>query len=54
MEPIVYERDGFVLTPTTFPGMYEQFCKMVVPVLQKRGVFRTEYAGATLREHLRS
>ena len=45
--------DGFVLTPTTFPGMYEQFCKAVVPALQKRGVFRTEYAGATLREHLR-
>ncbi len=45
--------DGFVLTPTTFPGMYEQFCKTVVPILQKRGVFRTEYAGTTLREHLR-
>jgi FMN-dependent oxidoreductase (nitrilotriacetate monooxygenase family) len=45
--------DGFVLTPTTFPGMYEQFCKTVVPVLQERGVFRKEYAGVTLREHLR-
>jgi FMN-dependent oxidoreductase (nitrilotriacetate monooxygenase family) len=45
--------DGFVLTPTTFPGMYEQFCKTVVPLLQRRGVFRTEYAGTTLREHLR-
>ena len=45
--------DGFVLTPTTSPGMYEQFCKTVVPVLQKHGVFRREYAGATLREHLR-
>jgi FMN-dependent oxidoreductase (nitrilotriacetate monooxygenase family) len=44
--------DGFVLTPTTFPGMYEEFCRMVVPILQERGVFRTEYAGATLREHL--
>ena len=44
--------DGFVLTPTTFPGMYEQFCKTVVPILQKRGVFRTEYTGRTLREHL--
>ena len=43
-----------MLTPTTFPGMYEQFCKTVVPVLQKRGVFRTEYTGTTLREHLRS
>jgi FMN-dependent oxidoreductase (nitrilotriacetate monooxygenase family) len=45
--------DGFVLTPTTFPGMFEQFCKTVVPILQKRGVFRTEYSGRTLREHLR-
>jgi alkanesulfonate monooxygenase SsuD/methylene tetrahydromethanopterin reductase-like flavin-dependent oxidoreductase (luciferase family) len=46
--------DGFVLTPTTMPGMYEQFCRAVVPVLQRRGVFRTEYEGATLREHLRN
>lgn len=45
--------DGFVLTPTTFPGMYEQFCKSVVPILQERGVFRKDYAGRTLREHLR-
>ena len=45
--------DGFVLTPTTFPGMYEQFCRSVVPLLQRRGVFRTEYAGTTLRDHLR-
>ena len=48
-----YACDGFVLTPTTFPGMYEQFCKTVVPVLQKRGVFRTGYTGTTLRQHLR-
>ena len=46
--------DGFVLTPTTFPGMFEQFSRAVVPILQKRGVFRTEYTGRTLREHLRS
>jgi FMN-dependent oxidoreductase (nitrilotriacetate monooxygenase family) len=45
--------DGFVLTPTTMPGMYEQFCRAVVPVLQRRGVFRTEYTGRTLRDHLR-
>lgn len=44
--------DGFVLTPTTFPGMYEQFSKTVVPILQERGVFRKDYAGRTLREHL--
>ena len=45
--------DGFVLTPTTFPGMFEQFSRAVVPLLQKRGVFREEYTGRTLREHLR-
>ncbi len=45
--------DGFVLTPTVMPGMFEQFCRSVVPILQQRGVFRREYTGATLREHLR-
>ena len=49
-----YACDGFVLTPTTFPGMYEQFSKTVVPILQKRGVFRQEYTGTTLRDHLRN
>ena len=44
--------DGFVLAPTTFPGMFEQFCRSVVPELQRRGVFRTEYPGRTLRETL--
>ncbi|NJO21913.1 MAG: LLM class flavin-dependent oxidoreductase [Sphingomonadales bacterium] len=48
-----YACDGFILTPTTYPGMYEQFCKAVVPLLQKRGVFRKLYTGTTLREHLR-
>jgi FMN-dependent oxidoreductase (nitrilotriacetate monooxygenase family) len=45
--------DGFVLTPTMFPGMFEQFCRGVVPELQRRGLFRTEYSGRTLRENLR-
>ena len=44
--------DGFVLTPTTFPSMFEQFCRGVVPELQRRGVFRTEYNGRTLRQTL--
>jgi FMN-dependent oxidoreductase (nitrilotriacetate monooxygenase family) len=44
--------DGFVLTPSMFPGMFEQFCRSVVPELQRRGLFRTEYAGRTLRENL--
>ena len=46
--------DGFVLAPTMFPGMFEQFCRSVVPELQRRGVFRTEYTGRTLRENLRA
>jgi alkanesulfonate monooxygenase SsuD/methylene tetrahydromethanopterin reductase-like flavin-dependent oxidoreductase (luciferase family) len=46
--------DGFVLTPTTFPGCYEQFSRAVVPELQRRGLARTEYTGKTLRENLRN
>ncbi|MBN8943364.1 MAG: LLM class flavin-dependent oxidoreductase [Rhizobiales bacterium] len=46
--------DGFVLAPTMFPGMFEQFCRSVVPELQRRGLFRTDYAGRTLRENLQS
>jgi FMN-dependent oxidoreductase (nitrilotriacetate monooxygenase family) len=46
--------DGFVLAPTMFPGMFEQFCRAVVPELQRRGLFRTEYTGRTLRENLQS
>jgi FMN-dependent oxidoreductase (nitrilotriacetate monooxygenase family) len=44
--------DGFVLAPTMFPGMFEQFCRGVVPELQRRGIFRTEYTGRTLRENM--
>src|SRR5678816_3904535 len=39
--------DGFILTPTVFPGTWEQFVRSVVPELQRRGVFRTEYRGRT-------
>ena len=46
--------DGFVLAPTMFPGMFEQFCRAVVPELQRRGLFRTEYTGRTLRDNLQS
>jgi len=46
--------DGFVLPPTIFPGTYEEFGRMVVPELQRRGLFRTEYAGRTLRENLQN
>src|SRR5271165_5501192 len=45
--------DGFIFTPTLMPGMFEQFCRAVVPLLQARDLFRRDYSGTTLREHLR-
>jgi FMN-dependent oxidoreductase (nitrilotriacetate monooxygenase family) len=45
--------DGFVLSATHVPGAYEDFVRFVVPELQRRGLFRKEFAGATLRENLR-
>jgi FMN-dependent oxidoreductase (nitrilotriacetate monooxygenase family) len=45
--------DGFIFTPTLMPGMFEQISRAVVPILQARGVYRKDYTGATLREHLR-
>ena len=44
--------DGFNITPATLPGGGEDFVDMVVPELQRRGLFRTEYEGKTLRENL--
>ena len=44
--------DGFVLVPHITPGGLDPFVDRVVPLLQERGVFRTEYAGTTLRDHL--
>jgi len=44
--------DGFVITATHVPGTYEDFVRFVVPELQRRGLFRKEYTGSTLREHL--
>jgi FMN-dependent oxidoreductase (nitrilotriacetate monooxygenase family) len=44
--------DGFVTAATCIPGTYEDFVRLVVPELQRRGVFRREYEGATLRENL--
>ena len=43
---------GFNLSPTTNPASVHDFVDQVVPLLQARGIFRTEYAGTTLREHL--
>jgi N-acetyl-S-(2-succino)cysteine monooxygenase len=44
--------DGFNITPATLPGGGEDFVEMVVPELRRRGLFRTEYEGRTLRENL--
>jgi FMN-dependent oxidoreductase (nitrilotriacetate monooxygenase family) len=44
--------DGFNITPTHLPAGCEDFVDLVVPELQRRGLFRTEYEGQTLRENL--
>lgn len=44
--------DGFLAVPTHFPQGVEGFVYHVVPELQKRGLFRTEYTGVHLRNHL--
>jgi alkanesulfonate monooxygenase SsuD/methylene tetrahydromethanopterin reductase-like flavin-dependent oxidoreductase (luciferase family) len=43
--------DGFNLMPPVLPAMLEVFVAEVVPLLQRRGLFRVAYAGATLRAH---
>jgi hypothetical protein len=43
--------DGFNLMPPVLPGMLEIFIEQVVPLLQRRGLFRTEYKATTLRGH---
>jgi FMN-dependent oxidoreductase (nitrilotriacetate monooxygenase family) len=44
--------DGFILVPHITPGGLDEFADTVVPLLQERGVFRTDYEGTTLRDHL--
>ncbi|MGI5270306.1 NtaA/DmoA family FMN-dependent monooxygenase [Nonomuraea sp. CA-218870] len=44
--------DGFVLVPHLTPGGLDEFVDRVVPLLQERRVFRADYTGATLRDHL--
>ncbi|MEV4641727.1 LLM class flavin-dependent oxidoreductase [Actinoplanes sp. NPDC049548] len=43
--------DGFNIMPPVLPSSLERFVDEVVPILQERGRFRTEYTGRTLREH---
>jgi N-acetyl-S-(2-succino)cysteine monooxygenase len=44
--------DGFTIMPNILPDELASFVDHVVPILQKRGITRTEYAGRTLRDHL--
>jgi FMN-dependent oxidoreductase (nitrilotriacetate monooxygenase family) len=43
--------DGFNVMPPLLPSGLEEFVDHVVPILRKRGLFRSEYRGKTLREH---
>jgi len=43
---------GYNMTPNVMPSSVENFVDEVVPILQKRGIFRTEYEGSTFAEHL--
>jgi alkanesulfonate monooxygenase len=44
--------DGFNILPPYLPGALNDFVDSVIPELQRRGLFRTEYEGRTLRENL--
>ena len=44
--------DGFNIMPSHFPDGLTDFVDMVVPILQKRGLYRTAYEGTTLRDRL--
>lgn len=44
--------DGFVVAASHVPGAYEDFVRLVVPELQRRGIYHRDYAGPTLRETL--
>ncbi len=43
--------DGFNILPPYFPGAFADFVDLVVPELQRRGLFRRDYQGNTLRDH---
>jgi FMN-dependent oxidoreductase (nitrilotriacetate monooxygenase family) len=43
--------DGFNVLPAYFPGAFDDFVDLVVPELQRRGLYRRDYEGTTLRDH---
>ena len=44
--------DGFMVRVSHLPGGLNDFTSLVIPELQRRGLFRTEYEGSMLRDHL--
>jgi FMN-dependent oxidoreductase (nitrilotriacetate monooxygenase family) len=54
LEELFTERacDGFVVAATHVPGGYADFVQYVVPELQRRGLYHSDYEGSTLRENL--
>ena len=46
------EADGYILSAAQSPGTFNDFVDQVVPELRRRGLFRSEYEGRTLRDHL--
>ena len=44
--------DGYLIQPPVLPTGLDEFVELVIPELQNRGLFRTEYEGETLRENL--
>ena len=48
---VEHAADGFNILPAHFPGAFADFVDLVVPELQRRGLFRRDYQGRTLRDH---
>jgi N-acetyl-S-(2-succino)cysteine monooxygenase len=48
-----YGGDGFLIHPAYLPEGLDDFCRLVIPELQTRGLFREDYEGETLRENMR-
>lgn len=44
--------DGYLIQPPILPAGLDEFVDKIIPELQNRGLFRTEYTGPTLRENL--
>jgi hypothetical protein len=44
--------DGFNIMPPYLPGGLDEFVELVIPELRRRGLFRSEYEGPTLRDNL--